>query len=89
MEPYYYQTLSKAEQSSYQAMQAGLQAFAPSFPVPLLENRALTDVFMKLRLEDVYKRQAWTLYLCAELSRSLCFRLSCACGCTRLCGAGE
>lgn len=28
MEPYYYQTLSKAEQSSYQAMQAGLQAFA-------------------------------------------------------------
>lgn len=48
MEPYYYQTLSKAEQSSYQAMQAGLQAFAPSFPVPLLENRALTDVFMKL-----------------------------------------
>ena len=31
MEPYYYQTLSKAEQSSYQAMQAGLQAFAPSF----------------------------------------------------------
>ena len=51
MEPYYYQTLSKAEQSSYQAMQAGLQAFAPSFPVPLLENRALTDVFMKLRLD--------------------------------------
>ena len=47
MEPYYYQTLSKAEQSSYQAMQAGLQAFAPSFPVPLLENRALTDVFMR------------------------------------------
>ena len=51
MEPYYYQTLSKAEQSSYQAMQAGLQAVAPSFPVPLLENRALTDVFMKLRLD--------------------------------------
>ena len=51
MEPYYYQTLSKAEQSSYQEMQAGLQAFAPSFPVPLLENRALTDVFMKLRLD--------------------------------------
>ena len=25
MEPYYYQTLSKAEQSSYQAMQAGLR----------------------------------------------------------------
>ena len=51
MEPYYYQTLSKAEQSSYQALQAGLQAFAPSFPVPLLENRALADVFMKLRLD--------------------------------------
>ena len=33
------------------AIRRCLQAFAPSFPVPLLENRALTDVFMKLRLD--------------------------------------
>nr|WP_294680415.1 transglutaminase domain-containing protein [uncultured Anaerotignum sp.] len=51
MEPYYYQGLTKAQQSSYQAMKAGLQGLAPSFPVPLLENGALTEVFMKLRLD--------------------------------------
>ena len=51
MEQYYYNTLTKPQQSSYNAIKAGLQALAPSFPVPLLENRELTDVFMKLRLD--------------------------------------
>lgn len=51
MEQYYYQTLTKPQQNTYNAMKAGLQSFAPSFPVPLLENRELTDVFMKLRLD--------------------------------------
>ena len=51
MEQYYYNTLTKPHQNSYNAIKAGLQSLAPSFPVPLLENRELTDVFMKLRLD--------------------------------------
>ena len=51
MEQYYYATLNKAEQSSYNAIKAGLQSLALSFSVPLLENKALSDVFMKVRLD--------------------------------------
>lgn len=51
MEQYYYNTLTKPQQNSYNAIKAGLQSLAPSFPVPLLENRELTDVFMKVRLD--------------------------------------
>ena len=51
MEQYYYNTLTKPQQNSYNAIKVGLQSLAPSFPVPLLENRELTDVFMKLRLD--------------------------------------
>lgn len=51
MEQYYYNTLTKPQQNSYNAIRAGLQSLAPSFPVPLLENRELSDVFMKVRLD--------------------------------------
>ena len=51
MEQYYYATLNKAEQSSYNAIKAGLQSLALSFSVPLLENKALSGVFMKVRLD--------------------------------------
>lgn len=51
MEQYYYNTLTKPQQNSYNAIKAGLQSLASSFPVPLLENRELTDVFMKVRLD--------------------------------------
>ena len=51
MEQYYYNTLTKPQQNSYNAIKAGLQSLAPSFPVPLLENRELSDVFMKVRLD--------------------------------------
>ena len=51
MEQYYYNTLTKPQQNSYNAIKVGLQSLAPSFPVPLLENRELTDVFMKVRLD--------------------------------------
>lgn len=51
MDAYYYHTLTKAQQNTYHAIKTGLQSLAPSFPVPLLENRELTDVFMKLRLD--------------------------------------
>ncbi|MBQ9091293.1 MAG: peptidase [Anaerotignum sp.] len=51
MEQYYYNTLTKPQQNSYNAIKAGLQSLALSFPVPLLENRELSDVFMKVRLD--------------------------------------
>lgn len=51
MEQYYFNTLTKPQQNSYNAIKAGLQSLAPSFPVPLLENRELSDVFMKVRLD--------------------------------------
>ena len=51
MEQYYYNTLTKPQQNSYNAIRTGLQSLAPSFPVPLLENRELSDVFMKVRLD--------------------------------------
>lgn len=51
MEPYYYSTLSKSQQNTYHAIQAGLQSLAPSFSVPLLERRELSEVFAKVRLD--------------------------------------
>ena len=51
MEPYYYNQMTKIHQAAYRAMKAGLTALEPSFPVPLLENRELTDIFFKLRLD--------------------------------------
>ena len=36
MEQYYYNTLTKPQQNSYNAIKVGLQSLAPSFPVPLL-----------------------------------------------------
>lgn len=51
MEPYYYNHMSKPQQAVYRVMKAGLTALEPSFTVPLLEGRELTDVFFKLRLD--------------------------------------
>lgn len=51
MEPYYYNQMTKPHQAAYRAMKAGLTALEPSFSVPLLENRELTDIFFKLRLD--------------------------------------
>lgn len=51
MEPYYYSQMNKAQQNAWAAMKNGLTALAPSFPVPRLEGRELTDIFFKLRLD--------------------------------------
>ncbi len=51
MEQYYYNTLDKPQQNTYNAIKAGLQSLAPSFSVPLLEQKALSEVFMKVRLD--------------------------------------
>ena len=51
MEPYYYSQMTKVQQGAYHAMKSGLTALAPSFPVPRLDGRELTDIFFKLRLD--------------------------------------
>lgn len=48
---YYYNQLNKNQQKAYHAMKTGLQALAPSFPVPRLEARELFDIYFKLRLD--------------------------------------
>ncbi len=51
MEQYYYNTLTKPQQNTYNAIKVGLQSLAPSFSVPLLEQKELSEVFMKVRLD--------------------------------------
>ena len=51
MEPYYYQHMTKPRQAAYHAMKAGFAALSPTFPVPRLENRELSDIFFQLRLD--------------------------------------
>lgn len=51
LEAYYYNQLNKAQQAAYHAMRAGLLALAPSFQVPLLSGRELSDIYFMLRLD--------------------------------------
>ena len=51
MEPFYYSKMNKTQQSVYHAMKAGLLALSPSFSVPRLDGRELSEIFFKLRLD--------------------------------------
>ncbi|MDO4330925.1 MAG: transglutaminase domain-containing protein [Lachnospiraceae bacterium] len=51
MEPYYYNQMGKREQAVYHGMKTGLMALAPSFQVPRMEGRELSDIYFKLRLD--------------------------------------
>ena len=51
MEAYYYQHLPKPQQAAYHAMNTGFAALSPGFSVPRLENRELSDIFFRLRLD--------------------------------------
>ena len=51
MEAYYYQQMSKPQQAAYHAMKTGFAALSPGFSVPRLENRELSDIFFRLRLD--------------------------------------
>ena len=51
MEAYYYQQMSKPQQAAYHAMKAGFTALSPGLSVPRLENRELSDIFFRLRLD--------------------------------------
>lgn len=50
-ENYYYNHMDKTQQSAYHAMKAGLTALAPSFAVPRMDGRELTEIFFRLRLD--------------------------------------
>jgi len=62
MEPYYYHQMNKQEQAVYHAMKTGLLSLAPSFQVPRLDGRILSDLFFKVRLD------------CPELFYAVSFR---------------
>lgn len=48
---YYYNRLNKSQQRAYHAMKVGLQSLAPSFPVPRLDTKELTEIYTLLRLD--------------------------------------
>ena len=48
---YYYNQLNKQQQKAYYAMKSGLEALAPSFPVPRLEGKELADIYFLLRMD--------------------------------------
>ena len=48
---YYYQHMTKGEQSAYRSMLDGFEAIAPEFPVLNLGGRELSDLFFRLRLD--------------------------------------
>ncbi|NCB92962.1 MAG: peptidase [Clostridia bacterium] len=48
---YYYEQLNKEQKKVYYAMKAGLTALEPSFPVPRLSAKELSDIYFMLRLD--------------------------------------
>lgn len=49
---YYYNQLNKEQQKAYYAIRQGLLEMAPSFPVPRLERKELSDVYFMIRMDD-------------------------------------
>jgi hypothetical protein len=48
---YYYNQLSKIEQKAYYAIKEGLLNIAPSFSVPLLDGKTLSDIYFMVRMD--------------------------------------
>ena len=48
---YYFNQLSKIEQKAYYAMKEGLMNLAPSFTVPLLDGKTLSDIYFMVRMD--------------------------------------
>lgn len=48
---YYYDQLSKEHQKAYHAIKTGLEALVPSFSVPKLSGRELTDLYFMIRMD--------------------------------------
>lgn len=51
MENYYYNRLNKAQQNTYHAIKSGLESLAPSFQIPRLEGKELSDIYFLLRMD--------------------------------------
>ena len=51
MNHYYYDQLNKEGQAAYHAMKAGLTSLAPSFQIPRLDGKQLSDIYFMLRLD--------------------------------------
>lgn len=51
MERYYYNQMNKVQQNAYHDIREGLMSLAPSFSIPRLERRELTDIFFLVRLD--------------------------------------
>lgn len=48
---YYYDLLNKEQQRAYYAIMDGLLKLQDSFPVPLLSQRELTDIYFMIRMD--------------------------------------
>lgn len=51
MTSYYYELLNKEQQKAYHAIKTGLLALAPSFMVPRLDGKTLSDIYFMVRLD--------------------------------------
>ncbi len=51
MEPYYYTTMNKRQQTVYRVMLQGLNSLSASISMPRLEQRELGELFFQLRLD--------------------------------------
>ena len=51
MNHYYYDLLNKEGKAAYHAMKNGLLSLAPSFQIPRLEGKQLSDIYFMLRLD--------------------------------------
>ena len=51
-ERYYYDQLNKDQQKAYHAIRQGLLEMAPSFPVPRLERKEISDIYFMIRMDD-------------------------------------
>lgn len=61
-EPYYYNRLNKVGQNVYHAMMTGLSRFAPSFQVPFLEGKELSEIYFALRMDHPELFQSVTFH---------------------------
>ena len=51
MEEYYYNQLNRTGREAYHAILTGLKSLSPSFRIPLLENKELTEIYFSVRMD--------------------------------------
>lgn len=49
---YYYGQLSRPLQSVYDALLGGFRALAPGIRIPMLDEKQLADVYLRLKLDE-------------------------------------